>query len=369
MNKDTQTAGGTKGFSLKAGAVTKYYINAEHRSTCLKQIREMTRINTSKFSHADLQTPCIKRDVQDVDALRTMMETNWINPMETEADLVNISTGQAAAEQISDDLRNALHIGEEAYQEFKEKRIESDPPCVKFHDTMKKQNLKTFTNMNKKQGTVNVSGKELVLKADRNFFGQMILVAQSRNIDLQDVLMHPLGPIPWSLASNDGSLRKTNKAALSKILIRNVMPAENIPSPRVCIIDGMSLVQKHNGNGKTFSQIAKSTFAAILQEGYGCERIDVVFDTYQSASIKGGERERRGTDGGNFKCIRKGHRVQQWRKFLSNINNKNKLIEFLNTEWQGSEIRQKLGEKILFSTCGSKCFKLSKGGYEEVEEL
>ena len=32
INKDTQTAGGTKGFSLKCGAVKKYYLNAEHRS-------------------------------------------------------------------------------------------------------------------------------------------------------------------------------------------------------------------------------------------------------------------------------------------------------------------------------------------------
>lgn len=32
VNKDTQTAGGTKGFSLKPGAVTKYYLTAEYRS-------------------------------------------------------------------------------------------------------------------------------------------------------------------------------------------------------------------------------------------------------------------------------------------------------------------------------------------------
>ena len=32
VNKDTQTAGGTKGFSLKAGTVSKYYLVAECRS-------------------------------------------------------------------------------------------------------------------------------------------------------------------------------------------------------------------------------------------------------------------------------------------------------------------------------------------------
>ena len=34
-NKDTQTAGGTKGFSLNPGAVSKYYLTAEYRSICL----------------------------------------------------------------------------------------------------------------------------------------------------------------------------------------------------------------------------------------------------------------------------------------------------------------------------------------------
>ena len=38
VNKDTQTAGGTKEFSLKPAAVTKYYLTAEYRSTCLKHL-------------------------------------------------------------------------------------------------------------------------------------------------------------------------------------------------------------------------------------------------------------------------------------------------------------------------------------------
>ena len=38
VNKDTQTPGGTKGFSLKPAALSCYYLTAEHRSTCLKQL-------------------------------------------------------------------------------------------------------------------------------------------------------------------------------------------------------------------------------------------------------------------------------------------------------------------------------------------
>ncbi|KAK3748766.1 hypothetical protein QZH41_000790 [Actinostola sp. cb2023] len=49
VNKDTQTAGGTKGFSLKAGAVSKYYLVAEYRSIFLKQLKDMLDLTKIQF--------------------------------------------------------------------------------------------------------------------------------------------------------------------------------------------------------------------------------------------------------------------------------------------------------------------------------
>ena len=68
-----------------------------------------------------------------------------------------------------------------------------------------------------------------MLKADRNLFGHMIVVAQSREIDMKQVLSHPLGPIPWALANGDGSLRKTDKAKFMNDTTQNVPVAETIP--------------------------------------------------------------------------------------------------------------------------------------------
>ena len=55
VNKDTQTAGGTARFSLKAGAIKRYYITAEYRSAFLRNLREMTKGTKSHLHHADLQ--------------------------------------------------------------------------------------------------------------------------------------------------------------------------------------------------------------------------------------------------------------------------------------------------------------------------
>ena len=34
--KDTQTPGGTKGFSTKKGAVSSYYITADYKASCVR---------------------------------------------------------------------------------------------------------------------------------------------------------------------------------------------------------------------------------------------------------------------------------------------------------------------------------------------
>lgn len=38
VNKDTQTPGGTKGYSLKPAAFSKYYLTAEHRSAWVRNL-------------------------------------------------------------------------------------------------------------------------------------------------------------------------------------------------------------------------------------------------------------------------------------------------------------------------------------------
>ena len=54
INKDTQTAGGTKGFSTKQNAVSKYYITAHDRASFLREMRSMVNVRNKGFWHSDL---------------------------------------------------------------------------------------------------------------------------------------------------------------------------------------------------------------------------------------------------------------------------------------------------------------------------
>ena len=47
----------------------------------------------------------------------------------------------------------------------------------------------------------------------------------------------------------------------------------------------MSLVQRMNGNNKTFAQLAESALYLVLNEGAQSQNIDIVFDTSNTIVI------------------------------------------------------------------------------------
>ena len=51
-------------------------------------------------------------------------------------------------------------------------------------------------------------------KSDRSLFGRITVMTQYRDLKMSEILSHPLWPLPWSLATPDGQLRKT-KATLA----------------------------------------------------------------------------------------------------------------------------------------------------------
>lgn len=141
VNRNTQTPGGTKGFSLKPAAVSKYYLIAETRSMFMRQFKEMLHLGTPvTVQRTDLQASRIKRDEDD--------EGSWINSFKgEEQDLVCLSTGKPVTPEIENDLLQAEAFGEKAYKTFCKDRLESAPPKVKFHDKMTKLKLKTFVDL------------------------------------------------------------------------------------------------------------------------------------------------------------------------------------------------------------------------------
>ena len=366
VNKDTQTHGGTKGFSLNQGALSRYYLTAEHRANALRQLRYLISLQSPGLGHADLQSSRITRDEADVESIVELLESSWINPFGNEPiDLVSISTGAAAPPGVCSDLLKARERGEEAYK-LQAERLEKGSG---FYDPIKKLKLKTFTDM-KKDTVVKGTNKEIVLKADNRAFGHMLLIAQNRKLDMREVLCYPLGQKPWALANGDGTLKKTGKASLGKHIEKDMATTDMATGRRATVVDAMGIVQKVHGEQLTFDELSDRILKQILTDGRGSERIDVVFDMYRDQSIKNAERINRGsTQGIVFSQIRPGHRIKNYKRLLASTASKVKLTKFLADSWKDEKKRELLGNTTLMVTSEELCFQITHDNVKEVEEL
>lgn len=368
VNRDTQTPGGTRGFSLKPTAVSKYYLTAEHRSTCIRQLRALVELKDHGLNHPDLGASRIQKDESDVQSVIEVLESNWINPFGLTTDeLMSISTGITAPKSVVSDLITAQEQGEKAYQEFVDSRLKTG---TSFYAPLKKLQLKSFGSL-KVKTKAKSGNKETVLKADYQLFSRMLLIASSRKMDMKEVLKHPLGPLPWSLANCDGTAKKTNKAALARHLEGRVTSDENPESPSAAIIDGMGLLHKMQGDNTTFSELSEHLLRTVLQTSTSSSRVDVVFDRYSESSIKAAERTQRGADRGiSFSQIIPGHKIRNWRRLLACPESKAKLTNFFASDWQeNQERRDQLQGKVIFVTAEERCFKISPAAASEVDDL
>ena len=84
--------------------------------------------------------------------------------------------------------------------------------------------------------TVKSTATAVVVKADRCWFARMVVIAYHRQMNMQEVLTYPLGPLSWSLATADGAPTKTAKSTLLHILEGKAQPVEDVPASAVWIL-------------------------------------------------------------------------------------------------------------------------------------
>ena len=155
--------------------------------------------------HKELGSACKRRDEEDVQKVMEVISQRR-NPFEMADNLVSLSSGSITSSALKEDLLKAEEKGKSALMSFVQDRLTNS--AVGFFETLPRLKLGKFGEVKK---TVNQGGKSFVLQADRNLFARLLVIGQSRQIDLRDLLTHELGPVPWSLGTYDGSLAKTNK--------------------------------------------------------------------------------------------------------------------------------------------------------------
>ena len=100
--------------------------------------------------------------------------------------------------------------------------------------------------------------------------------------------------MPWSLETYDGSLAKTNKSALAKLLEDGVEILPNLTNASAVIVDAMARLQTLPRIPDRFIDLADVILSAVIKQAGEARRIDFVADQYPSVSMKNIERGKRG---------------------------------------------------------------------------
>lgn len=368
FNRDTKVKGGIVGFSLKPGAVQRWVITAHERASIARLCKLTAGLEQTADEHKQLGHTAVQRSERDVQAVMALLQS-WQNPFGSSDVLLNIASGVAARKEVEKDLLSAGEQGERALEGFINCRLKTLDPedgqaSIGFFDTLHKMKLRTFGAM-MKESSVKVNKTKVVLKADRNLFARMIVMAQSRLLNIREVLTYELGPLPWSLATADGSPCKTQKSTLLNILERGHEPADDVPLNTAFIVDAMAVLQSLSSPAATFGGVAEQIFHVLAANlrGPGA-RVDFVIDQYQAQTIKASERQRRGAERGSIRVHIQSSSQKlpiQWKKFLSNSSNKKDFLHFLAAEWPTQEyVAAALhGDRSLYVTDGMNCHRLA----------
>ena len=130
--------------------------------------------------HKEAASPRVQRDETDVKKVMITV-SNWRNPFESSDELVSLRPGYVASESMVQDLLTAKEKGKSAAVEFIDNRLVSSN--TGFFNPLPKMKLGTFRDARKKT-SVQMNTKNVIVRADRNLFAQLLVIGQSRKLSL-----------------------------------------------------------------------------------------------------------------------------------------------------------------------------------------
>ena len=160
-----------------------------------------------------------------------------------------------------------------------------------IYSTIKKTNLKTFSYLGKKVTSKSTKGKLVAMKNSKILFAKMLLIAKSRNLNIEDVLKYSLRPFPSSLATLEGDLIKTQKSKLLQAVENEADSPTVTGLPdgyNACVLNDFAILQTLTPVPDSFGELSKQLLVKVVNSALSskCKRVDFVCDRYPQQSIK-----------------------------------------------------------------------------------
>ena len=181
LNRSIKTKGGIVGFSLRKGAVQRWMLTAHSRAAFADKCREMVSMEKDQDKvHKEMGCTRMQRDEADVKKVMDVVQ-NWCNPFEPSDELVSLGSGYVAHESLKRDLLQAKEKRSKALVSFIADRLLTSN--VGLYETLSKFKLGTFRDAQKRV-SVRAGSSNVILRADRDLFARLLVIAQSRQMDL-----------------------------------------------------------------------------------------------------------------------------------------------------------------------------------------
>ena len=130
-----------------------------------------------------------------------------------------------------------------------------------------------------------------VLRSDWELFSQLLVASRKRDLDLKNVLSYELSPVPLSISTLSGNIRKTAKSNLLAELEIDTNSVKALPdysNSSAYIIDFMAILQTaKKGKLAMFSDLSEALNEQVLSAFKFGNIVSVVPDRYDiELSIK-----------------------------------------------------------------------------------
>ena len=184
---------------------------------------------------------------------------------------------------------------------------------------------------------LSVTGKVVEIHMQRDLFGQLLRISLEKSLDIEKILSFPLTPVPFSLCHADGSICKTDKSVLLKILEKRMTTDE----PRnidICIYDGFFMLHLMRDIPIHFVGVSQKFLKMCTS--INAHTIIINFDQYFLPSIKDNEHSLRGSREDHvFHINGPEQRVPiNFHAELKNINFKKALVKLFISDWENNYI-------------------------------
>ena len=252
------------------------------------------------------------------------------NPFQDDfPELVQLDTRDGVDNSIAISLSSFEELGTKQYEEYKKSVILESSKAI--DETIKKNNFSLFKRRSIKKESK--QAKQIPsLQNNVSLFAQLCVAMHNRGCDLRDFFAHEVHPFPPSI-SEYGILRLPSaKSDLLKCLPMHADEANPPNDLFDCkILDGAVIVHSLQPTGAiTFEDYANNIFIPhILYHLQLSKRVDIVWDSYISGSLKECTREKRGS--GVRRNVSSHVKIpSNWMAFLRDSTNKSELFQVLS---------------------------------------